>query len=197
MKNTQPHLKLQPKETLKSKDTQLAVDRYWGNQGKSHGPRTVTTRQQRIGRERAEGAFCGGARREAGADKAYRQCKSMSDEAGQAGKAENGERSGREDAEDHNLNAPCKMEVPVSLGGECDNDSGISAVGGGASEEAGGKVKMDRQDATALMMDKALKKYGSLKVMDDAKKCLKEMAKTFLEGLLSREELVVRGLDPC
>jgi len=123
----------------------------------------------------------------------------MSDEAGQAGKAENGERSGSEDAEDHNLNAPCNM-VPASLGGgECDNDSGISAVGGGASEEAGGKVKTDRQDATALMMDKALKKYikeyGSLKVMDDAKKCLKEMAKTFLGGLLSREELV-GSMDP-
>jgi len=85
-------------------------------------------------------------------------------------------------------------EGGYSMGGGQEGDTGIGAVSGRAGEEAGehgerGKVKTERQEATALMMDKALKKYGSIQVKEDAKKCLKAMANTFLGGLLARPEL--------
>jgi hypothetical protein len=55
------------------------------------------------------------------------------------------------------------------------------------------KFKTERQDATALMMDKALKDYGSVggkfKVQDGSKKCLKAMTNTFLGELLGRQTL--------
>jgi len=48
----------------------------------------------------------------------------MSDEGGQAGVTEDGERSGEEDEEDQrNQNAPCNM-------GDDDNDGRMGAVGG-------------------------------------------------------------------
>jgi len=54
------------------------------------------------------------------------------------------------------------------------------------------KFKTERQDSTALMMDKALQDYGSVegnfKVQDGSKKCLKAMTNTFLRELLGRQQ---------
>jgi len=67
----------------------------------------------------------------------------------------------------------------------------VSAEGGGVG--SGGTPARRagvRQEATALMMDKALKLYGTrIIVRDEAKISLKAMVKNFLGGLLCRPEL--------
>ena len=67
----------------------------------------------------------------------------------------------------------------------------VSAEGGGVSSGVTPARRAGvRQEATALMMDKALKLYGNrIIVRDEAKISLKAMVKNFLGGLLCRPEL--------
>ncbi len=71
-------------------------------------------------------------------------------------------------------------------------DAGGGKGGAGASEKHAGV----RQEATAIMMGKALSLFAKgIKVREDAKNVLKDRAKTFLGGLLCRGELA-GSMDP-
>ena len=113
--------------------------------------------------------------------------------------AEDGERSESKMAKDVGPQGSSNM---ASGGGE---DGGGEAGGGEAGGGEGGAGPSGRhagvrqpvrQAATAIMMDKALSCFAKgIMVREDAKKFLKERAKTFLGGLLGRDELA-GSMDP-
>jgi hypothetical protein len=76
---------------------------------------------------------------------------------------------------------------------EMAKDVGPQGKGGAGRSGRHGVV---RQEATAIMMDKALSCFAKgIMVREDAKKFLKERAKTFLGELLCRDELA-GSMDP-
>jgi len=113
--------------------------------------------------------------------------------------AEDGERSESEMSKDVGPQGSSKL---ASGGGE---DGGGEAGGGEAGGGEGGAGPSGRhagvrqpvrQAATAIMMDKALTCFAKgIMVREDAKKFLKDRAKTFLEQLLCRDELA-GSMDP-
>jgi hypothetical protein len=109
--------------------------------------------------------------------------------------AEEGERSESGMPEDVGPQGSSKM---ASGDGE---DGGGEAGGGEAGGGEGGAGPSEkhagvRQEATAIMMGKALSCFAKgIKVREDAKKFLKDRAKTFLGQLLCRDELA-GSMDP-
>jgi hypothetical protein len=109
--------------------------------------------------------------------------------------AEDGERSESEIAEDVGPQGSSKM----ASGGEEDRggDAGGGEAGGGeACAGPSEKHAGVRQAATAIMMGKALSCFAKgIKVREDAKKFLKDRARTFLGQFLCRDELA-GSMDP-
>jgi hypothetical protein len=93
-------------------------------------------------------------------------------------------------------------------GGAADQATGLREPGGDkwAGDSVGGVIHKagERQEATAIVLDKALKLYGKrIIVRDEAKKTLKGIAKAVLGRLLGRPPLsgsmdrdnVIRAID--
>jgi hypothetical protein len=96
-----------------------------------------------------------------------------------------GERSESEMAKDVGPQGSSKMA-----------SGGDEAGGGEGGTGRSGRRETVRQDATAIMMDKAWKPFAKgIMVRGDAKKFLKDGVKTFLGQLLCRAELA-GSLDP-
>jgi hypothetical protein len=113
--------------------------------------------------------------------------------------AEDGERSESEMSKDV---GPQGSSKTASRGGEVGGGEVVGGEAGGGEGGAGrsgrhGVVSQSvRQEATAIVMDKALRFFATgIKVRGDAKNVLKDRAKTFLGGLLGRDELA-GSMDP-
>ncbi len=109
--------------------------------------------------------------------------------------AEDGERSESEMSKDVGPQGSSKM---ASGGGEAGGGEVVGGEAGGGKGGAGPSEKHAgvRQEATAIMMGKALSFFAKgIKVREDAKTSLKDKAKTFLGGLLCRGELA-GSMDP-
>ncbi len=87
-----------------------------------------------------------------------------------------------------------ESEVTVDVGPH--GSGGGEAGGGEGGAGPSGRHAGVRQEATAIMMGKALSLFAKgIMVREDAKKFLKDRAKTFLRQLLCRDELA-GSMDP-
>ena len=118
--------------------------------------------------------------------------------------AEDRERSESEMSKDVGPQGSSKMtsgdgEVGVGevVGGEvADEETGGGEGGAGRSGRHGVVSQSVRQEATAIVMDKALRFFATgIQVRGDTKNVLKDRTKTFLVGLLGRHELA-DSMDP-